>query len=164
ARIDRLPAEDKHVLQLASVVGKDVPLPLLRAIADMPEQALRPGLARLQTAEFVYETGLFPQREYTFRHALTLEVAYGSLLHERRRALHARIVDAIERLYPERLSDQAARLAHHAFRGEGWAKALGYLRQTVTSPSPSGLEAALLGSESPGALWWGGDHTRAIEV
>ena len=164
ARIDRLPAADKHVLQLASVVGKDVPLPLLRAIADMPEQDLRTCLARLQTAEFVYETGLFPQPEYTFRHALTLEVAYGSLLQERRRVLHARIVDAIERLYPERLSDQAARLAHHAFRGEVWAKALGYLRQTVTSASRSSLDAALLGSESPGALWWSGDHIRAIEV
>jgi tetratricopeptide (TPR) repeat protein len=164
ARIDRLAPEDKHLLQLASVVGKGVPLPLLRAIADMPEQDLLRSLVRLQTAEFLYETRLFPDPEYTFRHALTLEVAYGSLLHERRRELHARIVDAIERLHPERLAEHAAYLAHHAFRGEVWGKALGYLRQTVTAASRSSLDAALLGSESAGALWWTGEHARALEV
>ncbi len=164
ARIDRLLAGDKRLLQLASVIGKDVPLPLLRAIADVPEQDVLRGLARLQTAEFVYETRLFPEPEYTFRHALTLEVAYGSLLHERRRELHARIVDTLERLYPDRLAEQAARLAHHAFRGEVWAKALAYLRQTATAASRASLDAALLGSESAGALWWSGEHARAIEV
>ena len=85
--------------------ARTCPLPLLRAIADTPEQDLQRGLAHLQAGEFLYETRLFPEPEYTFRHALTLEVAYGSLLHERRRELHARIVDAIERLYPERLAE-----------------------------------------------------------
>jgi tetratricopeptide (TPR) repeat protein len=171
ARIDRLPVEDKRVLQLASVVGKDVPLSLLRAIADVPEPGLQRCLARLQMAEFLYETRLFPETEYTFRHALTLEVAYGSLLHERRRELHARIVDTIERLYPERLAEQGARLAHHAFRGEVWAKALTYLRQqSETAASRSSLDAVLgrdagTGStESAGALWWSGEHGRALEV
>jgi class 3 adenylate cyclase/tetratricopeptide (TPR) repeat protein len=163
ARIDRLPAGDKQVLQLASVIGKDVPLALLRAIADVPEQSLQESLARLQAAEFLYETRLFPDREYTFRHALTLEVAYGSLLHERRRELHARMVDTIEQVYPERLSEQAARLAHHAFRGELWAKALTYLKEKETAASRSTLDAALIGSET-GALWWNGEYTRAIEV
>jgi class 3 adenylate cyclase/tetratricopeptide (TPR) repeat protein len=171
ARIDRLLAEDKRLLQVASVVGKDVPVPLLRAIADLPEQDLRRGLGRLQAAEFLYETRLLPDPEYTFRHALTLEVAYGGLLHERRRELHARIVDTLERLYPDRLPELAARLAHHAFRGEVWAKALTYLkRQTETAASRSSLDAvsgrdAVLGSaESAGALWWSGEHARAIEV
>jgi class 3 adenylate cyclase/tetratricopeptide (TPR) repeat protein len=164
ARIDRLPDDDKRLLQLASVVGKDVSFPVLRAIADVPEEHLHGGLARLQAAEFLYETRLLPHPEYTFRHALTLEVAYGTLLHERRRELHARIVDAIEQLYPDRLAEQAARLAHHAFRGEVWTKALAYLRQTMTDASRSSLDAVLSGSESPGALWWSGEHARAIEV
>jgi class 3 adenylate cyclase/tetratricopeptide (TPR) repeat protein len=164
ARIDRLPPDDKRLLQLASVVGKDVPLRLLRAIADVPEPELERSLAGLQAAEFLYESRLFPEPEYTFRHALTLEVAYGGLLHERRRELHARIVDTIERLYPDRVSEQAARLAHHAFRGEVWAKALTYLRHTVMSASRSSLDAALGGAESAGALWWSGEHARAIEV
>ena len=163
ARIDRLPADDKRILQLASVVGKDVPLPILRAISHLAEPDLQRSVARLQAGEFLYETRLFPDPQYSFRHALTLEVAYGSLLHEQRRELHARIVDTLERLHPDRLSEHAARLAHHAFRGEVWSKALAYLRQTVTAASRSSLDAALLGSES-GALWWNGEHARAIEV
>ena len=96
---------------------------------ERPADALAEGLARLQAAEFLYETSLFPDVEYTFKHALTHEVAYGSLLQERRRALHARAVEAIERLYPERLAEHVERLAHHALRGETWEKAVRYLRQ-----------------------------------
>ncbi len=130
ARIDRLPPAEKTVLQTAAVIGKDVPVVLLQAIAEQPEGALGRGLAHLQAAEFLYETSLFPNLEYTFKHALTHDVAYGSLLQERRRALHSQIVAAIERVYPDRLAEQVERLAHHALRGEVWAKALGYLRQT----------------------------------
>ena len=126
ARIDRLPAEDKRLLQAASVVGKDVPFVLLEAIADAD---LRAGINRLQAAEFLYEVRLFPDLEYTFKHALTHEVAYGSLLQERRRALHARMVEAIEARYRDRLPEQTDRLAHHAFRGELWEKATHYARQ-----------------------------------
>jgi tetratricopeptide (TPR) repeat protein len=129
ARIDRLPAEDKRLLQVASVVGKDVPFALLQAIADLSDGALRAGLDCLQAAEFLYETSLYPEVEYTFKHALTHDVAYQSLLHDRRRALHARIADAIERLYRDRLAEQVERLAHHALRGEVWDRALTYFRQ-----------------------------------
>jgi predicted ATPase len=129
SRIDRLPAEEKQLLQSASVIGKDMPFTLLQPIADLPEEALRRGLAHLQSAEFLYETSLFPDLEYTFKHALTHEVAYGSLLQERRRVLHTRIVEAIEGLYADRLAEQAERLAHHALRGEAWDKALTYCRQ-----------------------------------
>jgi predicted ATPase len=129
ARIDRLAPDDKRLLQVASVVGKDVPSALLHAIADLPDDTLRVGLDRLQGAEFLYETSLFPEVEYTFKHALTHEVTYQSLLHERRRALHARIVQAIEGLYRDRLAEQVERLAHHALHGEVWDKALAYLRQ-----------------------------------
>jgi hypothetical protein len=89
ARIDRLPSEEKRLLQTAAVIGTEVPLPLLQVIAELPEAALHGGLAHLQAAEFLYETRLFPEREYTFKHALTHEVAYSSLLQERRHALYA---------------------------------------------------------------------------
>ena len=129
ARIDRLPPEDKRLLQTAAVIGMEVPLPLLQAIAEAPEESLQRSLAQLQATEFLYETRLFPEREYTFKHALTHEVAYGSLLLERRRVLHARIVEALEALAGDRVAEQVERLAHHALRGEVWDKALAYCRQ-----------------------------------
>src|SRR6266542_1798157 len=129
ARIDRLPPEEKRLLQTAAVIGTEVPFALLQAIAELSEEELRRGLGHLQAAEFLYETRLFPERAYTFKHALTHEVAYGSLLQERRRALHARIVEALEALAGDRLDDQVERLAQHALRGEVWEKALAYGRQ-----------------------------------
>ena len=98
ARIDRLPPEEKRLLQTAAVIGMEVPLALLQAIAELPEETLHRGLTHLQAAEFLYETRLFPEHAYTFKHALTHEVAYRSLLQERRRALHAQIVEALETL------------------------------------------------------------------
>jgi tetratricopeptide (TPR) repeat protein len=129
ARIDRLPPEEKRLLQTAAVIGTEVPFALLQAIADLPEAALHRGLAHLQAAEFLYETRLFPEPEYTFKHALTHEVAYNSLLLERRRVLHARLVEALEALAPERVAEQVERLAHHALRGEVWDKAVPYCQQ-----------------------------------
>ena len=129
ARIDRLAPGDKRLLQAAAVVGKDVPFPLLGAIAEEPEERLRQGLARLQAAEFLYEARLFPELEYTFKHALTQEVAYTGLLYDRRCRLHAQVVDALEALYPDSLAEHVDTLAHHAFRGALWDKAVGYLRQ-----------------------------------
>ncbi len=129
ARIDRLSAEDKRLLQTAAVIGKDVPFVLLHAVAEAAEDALRRGLTHLQAAEFLYETRLFPDPEYTFKHALTHEVTYGTLLQERRKALHARIVGAIERFYPDRLTEHVERLAYHAVRGELSEQAIRYLRQ-----------------------------------
>jgi len=130
ARIDRLPADAKHLLQTAAVIGHEVPLVLLQAVADLAEEALHRSLAQLQGAEFLYETRLFPEREYTFKHALTHEVAYGSLLQERRRTLHAGIVGALEGLYADRLTGQVDRRAHHALRGEVWDQAVAYCHQT----------------------------------
>jgi predicted ATPase len=137
ARIDRLPPAEKHLLQTAAVIGTDVPGPLVQAIADLPDEALHRGLAHLQAAELLYETHLFPECIYTFKHALTHEVAYGSLLHERRRALHARIVEAFEALAGDRLAEQTDRLAHHALRGEVWElSGVGFLKNDGT-PSPT---------------------------
>jgi len=129
SRIDRLSLDEKRLLQSAAVIGKDVPFALLQGIAGLPEEGLRRGLDHLQAAEFLYETSLFPDLEYTFKHALTHDVAYGSLLQDRRRELHAKVVETIEALYSDRLIEQIERLAHHAFRGEVWDKAVGYLRQ-----------------------------------
>ena len=134
------------MLQTTAVIGTEVPLPLLQAIAERPEADLYRGLAYLQAAEFLYETQLFPERAFTFKHALTHEVAYSGLLQERRRALHARIVEAMEGLYADRLADQVEQLAHHAVRGELWDKALAYsavAMEPCVSPnwgtSPRGL-------------------------
>src|SRR5262249_4209239 len=129
ARIDRLPPEEKQVLQLAAVVGKDVPFVLLREIAEEPEESLRERLGHLQTAEFLYEATLFPDLEYSFKHALTHEVAYGGLLQEYRRTVHGRIVEVIERIHEDRLSEHLDRLAHHAYRSDMGERAVDYLRQ-----------------------------------
>jgi predicted ATPase len=129
ARIDRLPPEEKRLLQTAAVIGTEVPLSLLQAIAELPEEVLHRGLAHLQAAEFLYETRLFPDHAYTFKHALTHEVAYSSLLQERRRVLHGRIVERLEKIAGDRVVEEVDRLAHHALRGEVWDKALAYCRQ-----------------------------------
>jgi len=130
ARIDRLAAEDKQLLQSAAVIatsGNAVPLTLLREIATGPEEVLRARLSRLQAAELLYEATLFPDLEYAFQHALTHETAYAGILHQRRRALHAAVVEVIEGLHRDRLPEQVERLAHHSLNGECWEKAVRYL-------------------------------------
>ena len=129
ARIDQLPQEEKALLQTAAVIGHEVPLALLQAVAELPEAQIRLGLTHLQGTEFLYEMRLFPEIEYTFKHALTQKVAYETVLQERRRMLHARIVAALEALAGERVAEQVDRLAHHALRGEVWAKAATYGQQ-----------------------------------
>jgi class 3 adenylate cyclase/tetratricopeptide (TPR) repeat protein len=129
SRIDRLAAEDKQLLETAAAIGKDVSYPLLAAVAGEEEGPLQQALGRLQGAEFLYETRLFPEAEYTFKHALTHEVAYAGLVLERRRSVHARIVEAIERMHAGRLEEQIEALAHHTFRAEQWGPATRLLRQ-----------------------------------
>jgi class 3 adenylate cyclase/tetratricopeptide (TPR) repeat protein len=147
ARIDRLSPEDKRLLQVASVIGKDIPLAILRAIAELSDERLNRGLEHLQTAEFIYETGLYPEVEYSFKHALTQEVTYGGLLQERRRSLHGQIVDATETLYRDRLGEHIERLAHHALRGELQDKAVQYLRQ-------AGNKAAARSAPKDARVWF----------
>jgi class 3 adenylate cyclase/tetratricopeptide (TPR) repeat protein len=147
SRIDRLSPEDKRLLQIASVVGKNVPWALLQAIAELPEEALRGGLHHLQAGEFLYETTLYPDLEYSFTHALTHEVTYGSLLQEQRRELHARIVVAIETVHRDRLDEQTERLAYHALQGELRETAVRYLRR-------AGLRAAARSALSDARAWF----------
>ena len=129
ARVDRLAPEDRRLLQVASTIGADVPLALLQAVADLPEEPLHRGLEALEAAEFLHQTGLYPHLAYTFKHALTHKVTYGAVPEDGRRALHARIFSAIEQVYPDRLTEHVETLAHHAVRGEKWEAAVHYLHQ-----------------------------------
>ncbi len=129
ARIDRLPPEAKNLLQAAAVIGKDVPAALLQATAAVPWADVQRNLAHLQAAEFLYETRLFPELEYTFKHALTQEVAHNAILLERRRSLHERAAQAIEGLFAERLAEHYNALAHHYSRSGNTTKAIDYLHR-----------------------------------
>jgi class 3 adenylate cyclase/tetratricopeptide (TPR) repeat protein len=129
ARVDALPPADKHLLQEAAVIGHDVPFALLQAICGLAEDKLRSLLDNLQAAEFLYSTRLYPELQYTFKHALTHDVTYSGVLHERRREIHARVVNATERLYADRLGEQVERLAYHTVQGDLKEKAAHYLRQ-----------------------------------
>jgi class 3 adenylate cyclase/tetratricopeptide (TPR) repeat protein len=126
ARIDRLSLEEKRLLQAAAVIGRDVPFALLQSITAQPEEGLRRGLAHVQAAGFLYESGLFPELVYTFRHALTREVAYGSLLERHRQAYHAAVGFALEEGYADRLDEVVERLAHHFGHSPEDARAVDY--------------------------------------
>src|SRR6266542_2305807 len=127
ARIDHLPAAEKELLQSLAVIGKEFPLGLLQRVVARADEELQRQLFHLQEAEFIYEQPAFPEVEYTFKHALTQEVAYNSLLVERRRALHERAAQAIERLFHSKLEDHYGDLAHHYTRSGNTQKAVEYL-------------------------------------
>jgi class 3 adenylate cyclase/tetratricopeptide (TPR) repeat protein len=131
ARIDRLPDAAKRLLQTASALGREFSFRLLGMLWEAPG-AVEPLLGELQRLEFVYEDPEAEEPGYVFKHVLTQEVAYGSLLHARRRALHAKVVAAIETLSADRLAEQVDLLARHAFWGEVWDKAVAYYRQAGT--------------------------------
>jgi transcriptional regulator with AAA-type ATPase domain/tetratricopeptide (TPR) repeat protein len=134
SRMHRLDESLRQVLEVASVIGRVVPFPLLRAVTGRAEEVLAADLRRLRAAEFLYDTRVFPDVEHTFKHALTQDVAYGRVPPETRRALHARIADAIEDIHRDRLDEHVERLAYHAFRGEQWPRA-------VTSARTAGAKA-----------------------
>jgi predicted ATPase/class 3 adenylate cyclase len=113
ARMDRLPPSEKRLLQTAAVIGTEVAVPLLQALGELSEEAIQQGLRHLQAMEFLYETSLFLEQVYTFKHVLTHEVAYGGLLQERRRGLHARIAQALLERFPETAETRPELLAQH---------------------------------------------------
>ena len=129
ARIDTLPMLEKRVLQEAAVIGNGVPLWLLHEISSLGDGELRGVLSNLQAAEFVYPTQLFPDLQFSFKHALTHDVAYAGLRKERRCEIHKRVVVAIEKQYAGRIGEQVERLADHALRGQLFEKAVLYLRE-----------------------------------
>ncbi len=121
ARIDRLPATAKRLLQAAAVIGKDVALPLLQAVTDVPQEAINRDLGQLQAAEFLYETYAPSIPTYTFKHALTQEVTYQSLMRRARQQYHERIAQVLETQLPDVAETQPELLAQHymgADRGE----------------------------------------------
>ena len=128
ARIDRLVAEDKELLQTLAVIGYTFSLPLLARVVGQAEETLYQGLSHLQAAEFLYEQPAFPDPEYTFKHALTHDVAYTSLLLERRKVLHERTAQAIEALYSDHLEEYYGALAHHYSHSGNTVKAVTYLQ------------------------------------
>jgi predicted ATPase len=128
ARIDRLPPEEKALLQTLAVIGKEFSLGLLKQVMDQSEDTLQRLLSHLQAAEFIYEQPTFPEVEYTFKHALTQEVAYNSMLLERRKVLHERTARAIEELFHSRLGEHYNDLAHHYSRSGNTQKAVEYLQ------------------------------------
>jgi class 3 adenylate cyclase/tetratricopeptide (TPR) repeat protein len=150
-RMDRLPADEKDLLQALAVMGKEFRLGLVKQVVGKPDAELQRMLSDLQLGEFIYEQPAFPDVEYTFKHALTQEVAYKSVLVERRRLLHRRTGAAIESLYRDRLEDHYANLARHYRHSDDVAKAVEYLRlaseqaveQSAYSEAAADLKAAI---------------------
>ena len=127
SRIDRLESEEKEFLQTLSVMGKEFSFGILKRVVDRPEEELQRFLYRLQEGEFIYEQPAFPDPEYTFKHALTQEVSYNSLLEERRREVHGKTASAIEEIYNYNLEEHYSDLAHHYSRSGNAKKAVEYL-------------------------------------
>jgi class 3 adenylate cyclase/tetratricopeptide (TPR) repeat protein len=152
ARLDRLEDNLKRTMQVASVIGRDFAFRILQTITGMRED-LKSHLVNLQGLEFIYEKQLFPELEYIFKHAITQEVAYNSLLQKRRKEIHERIGEAIEQIYAERLEESYEMLAYHFDHGEVWEKAFRYL-------SRSGDKARLAYANQEAIT----HYTRAIEV
>src|SRR5437867_3245450 len=125
ARIDRLPEAPKAALQVASVIGREFSAQLVERVAALPQDA-RQALGELRAVELIYQKSAFPELAYLFKHALTHDVAYESLLKQHRRALHRRAGEVIEDLYAERLSEFYEALAGHYLQGEVWPRAVEY--------------------------------------
>ena len=144
-RMARLGPVTHEVLRSAAAVGRQVPHDVLAAVSRLPDAELRESLERLVAGEFLYEAPTSTEREYAFRHALTHEVAYASLTDEQRRALHASAMEALALVYEGREGDRINQLAHHAFEGRVWDRAVTYLRQagrraSARSANPEAVE------------------------
>jgi class 3 adenylate cyclase/tetratricopeptide (TPR) repeat protein len=151
SRIDRLPPSEKELLQTLAVIGRKFPQQLIQRVAGIPEAELERMLGNLQNSGFVYEQPTFPNVEYSFKHALTQEVAYNSVLVERRRQLHQRAAHAIEALFSDTINDHLDDLAHHCSRAGNADKASEYLgragelalRRSAYAEAQGNLTAAL---------------------
>ncbi|HZY60048.1 MAG TPA: adenylate/guanylate cyclase domain-containing protein, partial [Candidatus Binataceae bacterium] len=145
SRIDRLPAAEKELLQTLAVLGREFSTGLIKRAAGKSDDELERMLSELQLAEFIYEQPATGDVEYTFKHALTLEVAYNSVLTERRRILHERAAQSIEELFGDRLEDHLAELAHHYDRSGNIPKAVEYLGRTGTRAARQGAHSGAIG-------------------
>ena len=157
ARIDRLAEREKQVLQTAAVIGREFAEPILGRVVELPEAELAAALRKLRAAELIYEEALYPQAEYIFKHALTQEVAYNSLLNERRLTLHEKAGEAIEMVFDGRLEEHWSQLAHHFSHSRNTEKAVDYLtlaaRQAIErSAIREGIASLKLALELVGSL------------
>ena len=128
ARVDSLPEGAKNVLQTGSAIGREFSCELIKRVTGIPTPEMTPHLSVLRDSELLYERGIFPQATYIFRHSLTQEVAYDSLLLKRKQEIHNRVGQAIEELYPDRLDEFYEMLAYHYSRSENLEKAYQYLK------------------------------------
>jgi tetratricopeptide (TPR) repeat protein len=129
AKVDSLPNAAKEVLQTGSVIEREFSHEIIKRLLAFPEEELRSHLSILKESELLYERGIFPRSVYVFRHALTREVAYNSLLSKARKKIHEKIAKAIEDLYSESLGEYYELLAHHSLQGEDWQRAYRYNRE-----------------------------------
>ena len=146
SRIDRLSAEQKELLQTLAVIGRESPLGLIKKVADKADAQLERMLAELRAAEFIYEQPALTDAEYIFKHALTQEVAYNSLLIERRKLLHERTGQALESMFAEQLDDHLGELAHHYSHSDNVAKAVEYLGRAGKQALQRSAHTAAIGS------------------
>ncbi len=130
ARMDRLEENLKRIMQVAAVIGREFAFRILETISDMKAD-LKARMSNLQDLEFIYEKNLFPELEYIFRHALVRDVAYNSLLLAKRKKIHEKIGQAIEKLYPDRLEEFCEVLGYHYLLSENWPKAYRYLKRSA---------------------------------
>ncbi|WGR70453.1 MULTISPECIES: adenylate/guanylate cyclase domain-containing protein [unclassified Bradyrhizobium] len=126
ARLDRLGAGAKQVAQTGAAIGREFSYELLSAIAGGAERELQHELARLVTSELVFQRGTPPESVYTFKHALVQDAAYSTLLRSDRQQLHARIAEAVERCFPERVAREPEVLAFHFMEARRIEHAIGY--------------------------------------
>ena len=152
ARIDRLEENIKRTMQIASVIGRDFAFRILQRITEARDE-LKAYLLSLQGLEFIYEKSLFPELEYIFKHALTQEVAYNSLLAGRKKGLHRKVGEAMETIFADRLAEYTSLIGEHFLRGEAWEQAFKYLDK-------AGDSAARLYSHAEARRHYG----RAIEA
>jgi class 3 adenylate cyclase/tetratricopeptide (TPR) repeat protein len=127
SRIDRLATREKELLQSLAAIGREFSLPLIKRVVDCSELELDGMIATLQSSEFIYERPAFPEVQYLFKHSLTQEVAYNSLLLERRKLLHERTAHALEALFADRVDEHLADLSFHYSRSGNNSRAVEYL-------------------------------------
>ncbi|MGD8882839.1 MAG: AAA family ATPase, partial [Desulfobacterales bacterium] len=131
ARVDALPEGAKEVLQTGSAIEREFSYDLIKSAKELPEQELLSHLSVLKDSELLYERGIFPETAYIFKHALTRDVVYESILTRKKKNLHAKIGDAVEKLYTDRIEEQYELLAHHYALAEHWEKAIHFGRRAA---------------------------------
>ncbi|HJS31500.1 MAG TPA: alpha/beta fold hydrolase, partial [Alphaproteobacteria bacterium] len=164
-RVDRLTAEAKRVLQAAAAIGRNVPYVLLHAVTESDDERLAAALAALEAADFVHESRVFPERELTFKHALTRQVAYGAMTNAQRRAMHLKIAAAMLQTAADRVSEDVESLAAHYAEGESWPQAVDYLlRAARKAKLQYAYDAALAFSRRARAAAAAGDDLAKRQV